>query len=195
MNRVFLIILAMLALCTDASAIVLIYTGVTRITEGPDSPIPARIRSYFLYEPSSRQVVTISFWRVGSQKFLSAPNPATLDVNAADLPDGRTATVISTALRVDLAGDDFINGMTFYRGTRSTLKITTAGLTTNQPRVFKGAILSAALSNTGTDSSFDERRLTATYNTTRSTKANDASQTIAQARAAIVAELNGLGFQ
>lgn len=195
MKYLLALLAAVFMLPASADAVVLIYSGSISLVERPESPTPTRYRSFVLFEPSTRKFVVIGYWRVGTEKVLSAPLPGTLNTNITTRPDGRTERVLSLASDLNLPDPDFANGARFFRGIRVALKTTTVGSMVIEPRVLSGIILSAALVNNGTDSLFTQTRITASYHTPRSLKANDANQTIEQARLALIDELNNHGYQ
>lgn len=192
MKRALFLLLAIAALATEAHATVLVYAGIVRRLEGPETAIPNSVKIFFLFDPVTGETRTLRYWATGGKKLLEQHPVETPEINDADLARGKTATVISSASHTS-AAPDFSNAITFLRGTQMTLKIRSDGTTLNQPRVFNGSVLKASFaSNAGT--LLDERMLLA-ISTKRTIDANDASQTIAQTYADLVQELQKRGYQ
>jgi hypothetical protein len=186
------ILAILLSLVSASPAKVLVYKGTFVSKTGPVGIRPSSGRCFMVFNPDSRQIAFVTFFRNDGEKALGVGSPTEIQVVSAEILQGRTATTIS-ANTGGTSETPFSNGLLYFRGTDATLRVASIGLTTsNQPRILNGInILTGTSQQIGF---FTEQRFALVYQEQRSIRANDANQSISQVAESIGQELTLKGF-
>jgi hypothetical protein len=191
-------LLALLALFTatiaTSEAKVLIYRGTSTARTGPLNIRPTVSNFFMVLDTETNQAGFIQFFVSRGQRLQSADNPIAIQMATAAIASGRSATSLSIDVSTAGTANDFKNGLFYLRGTNSTLKVASTGLTTlNLPRVFAGSNIQTGISN-GTGF-FSEERYVFTYLEAQTVAANNEDRAIIAVLKALSDGLKAKGFQ
>ena len=188
--------LLLLPLVTEAK--VLVYRGTIKVVTAapPIDSLPTLINVYYLIDPDTNQISSVSYYTKAGQKHQIKSPPETVYIASAAALKGKTLTGLTYADRATLTDvNNFDTANLLLRGTNSTLKVTTMGLsqTFNFPKVLQGAqqIIS---SSSGGGGLIVVTNFVLGYQKAKSIGVNDAGTSIADATTAISQQLQDKGF-
>jgi hypothetical protein len=193
MKSISTALLALVSLATVSEAKVLIFKGNFVSKTGPLNIRLTTCNYFLVLDPDANQVEIVSFFVRDGKKLQAVDSPLNIKIASATTTAGRTTSTISLDTSTPVNGAEFANGIFYLRGTATTLKVSTTGLTTlNFPRVLTGTNLSTGLSQG--IGFFAEQRFVMSYQDALTIKANDASQTIVAAGQTLSDFLKTKGF-
>jgi hypothetical protein len=142
--KLFLIALAFLFLPEISQAKVLVFRGTIKLVNSapPIDSLPKLINVYYFIDPDTNQVSSVSYFTKSGQKKQVKSEPVALYITSAPARQGKIETGLTYADRAVLTdADNFDAANLLLRGTNSTLKFTTMGLsqTINFPALLQGS--------------------------------------------------------
>jgi hypothetical protein len=142
--KLFLIALAFLFLPEISQAKVLVFRGTIKLVNSapPIDSLPKLINVYYFIDPDTNQVSSVSYFTKSGQKKQVKSEPVALYITSAPARQGKIETGLTYADRALLTdADNFEAVNLLLRGTNSTLKFTTMGLsqTINFPALLQGS--------------------------------------------------------
>jgi hypothetical protein len=188
--KVFLLLaIAALGLCGPASATLLIYKGATTQFSKPNPQRPPKYTTYLIYDPETDRIVRIDVFTENGEKKVVAGSPTALQVSVVAYTNGKTGRALHDAEHLSVNPTTYSDSMTYLRGTNAQIQVNTAGLLQAHPRMWSETRLSAVTLNG--DGFITDSRTTYVLINGKTKAANDASQTIEQARATLIDQLEG----
>ncbi len=190
-TKTILSLITILGLAASASAEVLIYRGVDRVTVDLSSQSPKVINQYLVVDYTARQVGLIYFYANKTGKFYVPGAAGTVHMSSTALAAGHTASLISAGSSYDNSPTDYSESLAFFRGTNTTVTIATTPILVqrNLPRGLSGTGTS-----TGSPGYFRNEAFGFTLDAKRTITANNSNRTIDQAISDIEAELKAKGY-